>query len=174
MKFIRGAYIKSGLITIMKDLKLKFYSPAEDSIEGWEKYSFPIGNGYAGASVFGGVKKERLQITTNVFANTFDNGGVSDFAEIYINSGVKEFKNYKRELDIVNGIASSCFYYKNTSVKRVAFYNYPENAVVYKITSDKEIEFSVQLVIPFLGARSTEQGGRTGSVSAENDCLVMR
>ena len=56
MKFIRGAYIKSGLITIMKDLKLKFYSPAEDSIEGWEKYSFPIGNGYAGASVFGGVK----------------------------------------------------------------------------------------------------------------------
>lgn len=160
--------------TTMKDLKLKFYSPAEDSIEGWEKYSFPIGNGYAGASVFGGVKKERLQITTNVFANTFDNGGVSDFVEIYINSGVKEFKNYKRELDIVNGIASSCFNYKNTSVKRVAFYNYPENALVYKITSDKEIEFSVQLVIPFLGARSTEQGGRTGSVSAENDCLVMR
>ena len=112
----------------MKDLKLKFYSPAEDSIEGWEKYSFPIGNGYAGASVFGGVEKERLQITTNVFANTFDNGGVSDFAEIYINSGVKEFKNYKRELDIVNGIASSCFNYENTSVKRVAFYNYPENA----------------------------------------------
>ena len=46
--------------------------------------------------------------------------------------------------------------------------------MVYKITSDKEIEFSVQLVIPFLGARSIEQGGRTGSVSAENDCLVMR
>ena len=158
----------------MCPLKLKFYSPAEDSIEGWEKYSFPIGNGYAGASVFGGVKKERLQITTNVFANTFDNGGVSDFAEIYINSGVKEFKNYKRELDIVNGIASSCFNYKNTSVKRVAFYNYPENALVYKITSDKEIEFSVQLVIPFLGARSTEQGGRTGSVKSESECLIMR
>ena len=57
MEFIRGAYIKSGLITIMKDLKLKYSTPAEDSIEGWEKYPFPIGNGYAGASVFGGVKK---------------------------------------------------------------------------------------------------------------------
>ena len=64
MKFIRGAYIKSGLITIMKDLKLKYYTSAEDSIEGWEKYSFPIGNGYAGASIFGCAEKERVQITT--------------------------------------------------------------------------------------------------------------
>ncbi len=159
---------------VMKDLKLKFYSPAEDSLEGWEKYSFPIGNGYAGASVFGGIQEERLQITTNVFANTFDNGGVSDFAEIYINSNVKEYKNYTRELDIINGIASSEFTYEDTNVKRMTFYNYPDNVLVYKIISDKEIEFSVRLVIPFLGARSVERGGRAGEVFCEKDCLVMR
>lgn len=158
----------------MKDLKLKYYSPAEDSLEGWEKYSFPIGNGYAGASVFGGVEKERLQITTNVFANTFDNGGVSDFAEIYICSDVKEYKNYIRELDIVNGIARSEFTCENTNVKRTAFYNYPDNVLVYKITSDKKYDFSVRFVIPFLGARPTEEGGRTGKIFGEKDCLVMQ
>lgn len=158
----------------MKDLKLKYYSPAEDSLEGWEKYSFPIGNGYAGASVFGGVEKERLQITTNVFANTFDNGGVSDFAEIYICSDVKEYKNYIRELDIVNGIASSEFTCENTNVKRTAFYNYPDNVLVYKITSDKQYDFSIRFVIPFLGARPTEEGGRTGKVFGEKECLVMQ
>ena len=160
--------------TTMKDLKLKFYSPAEDSIEGWEKYSFPIGNGYAGVSVFGGVKKERLQITTNVFANTFDNGGVSDFAEIYINFGAKNYADYVRRLDVLRGVASSEFKFDNVSVKREAFYNYPDNVLVYKISADKEIDFSVNLVIPYLGARSVEQGGRTGSVNSESECLIMR
>lgn len=72
MKFIRGAYIKSGLITIMKDLKLKYYTSAEDSIEGWEKYSFPIGNGYAGASIFDGEynEKNKALLTYKVVAVT--------------------------------------------------------------------------------------------------------
>lgn len=174
MKFIRGAYIKSGLITIMKDLKLKYYTSAEDSIEGWEKYSFPIGNGYAGASIFGGAEKERVQITTNVFANTFENGGVSDFAEIYINFGAKNYADYVRRLDVLRGVASSEFKFDNVSVKREAFYNYPDNVLVYKISTDKAIDFSVNLVIPYLGARPVEQGGRTGSVKSESECLIMR
>ena len=174
MEFIRGAYIKSGLITIMKDLKLKYYTSAEDSIEGWEKYSFPIGNGYAGASIFGGAEKERVQITTNVFANTFENGGVSDFAEIYINFGAKNYADYVRRLDVLRGVASSEFKFDNVSVKREAFYNYPDNVLVYKISTDKAMDFSVNLVIPYLGARPVEQGGRTGSVKSESECLIMR
>ena len=147
----------------MKDLKLKYYTSAEDSIEGWEKYSFPIGNGYAGASIFGGAEKERVQITTNVFANTFENGGVSDFAEIYINFGAKNYADYVRRLDVLRGVASSEFKFDNVSVKREAFYNYPDNVLVYKISTDKAIDFSVNLVIPYLGARPVEQGGRTGT-----------
>ena len=71
---------------------LKYYQPAEDSLEGWERYSLPIGNGYFGASVFGGADKERVQFTTNVFANTYQNGGVSDFAELYIETENGEVK----------------------------------------------------------------------------------
>ena len=40
-----------------KKLKLKYRAPAEDSIEGWEHYSLPLGNGYMGANVFGIVEK---------------------------------------------------------------------------------------------------------------------
>ena len=47
-----------------KHLALKYKAPAEDSAEGWEKYSLPVGNGFGGASVFGGVAKERIQFTT--------------------------------------------------------------------------------------------------------------
>ncbi|MBQ8875992.1 MAG: hypothetical protein IJY63_00405, partial [Clostridia bacterium] len=44
---------------------------AENTLEGWEKYSLPLGNGYFGMSIFGGTDVERLQFTTNVFANTY-------------------------------------------------------------------------------------------------------
>ena len=47
-----------------KDLKLKYKTPAERTNDGWERYSLPIGNGYGGASVFGGTDEERLQFTT--------------------------------------------------------------------------------------------------------------
>ena len=46
-----------------KNLVLRYLEEAPDSINGWEKYSLPIGNGRFGASIFGGVKKERIQIT---------------------------------------------------------------------------------------------------------------
>ena len=68
----------------MKELKLRYKTPAERSNEGWEKYSLPIGNGYSGASVFGGYDEERIQFTTNAFANTFCLGGVSNFLELFI------------------------------------------------------------------------------------------
>ena len=52
-----------------KELIMRYFSPAESSNEGWEKYSLPIGNGYFGASIFGGTDSERIQFTTNTFAN---------------------------------------------------------------------------------------------------------
>ena len=41
--------------------------PATDSIKGWERESYPIGNGWFGVNVFGGVESERLQVTENSF-----------------------------------------------------------------------------------------------------------
>ena len=52
-----------------KELTLRYFHPAPRTLEGWEQYSMPIGNGYCGACVFGGTDVERVQFTTNAFAN---------------------------------------------------------------------------------------------------------
>lgn len=91
-----------------KELKLRYKTPADRTNDGWEKYSLPIGNGYGGASIFGGTDEERLQFTTNVFANTFRLGGVSNFLELFVEfNDVAE--NYERGLDIKSGIAFSSY-----------------------------------------------------------------
>ena len=116
-----------------KDLKLKYGTPAGRTNEGWEKYSLPIGNGYGGASVFGGTDEERLQFTTNVFANTFSQGGVSNFLELYIEfNDVAE--NYERGLDIKTGIAFSSYKSAFGLTNREAFFSYPDNVFAYRET----------------------------------------
>ena len=35
--------------------------PATDSIQGWERESYPIGNGWFGVNVFGGVESEHQE-----------------------------------------------------------------------------------------------------------------
>lgn len=158
----------------MKNLKLKYKSPAERTMEGWEKYSLPTGNGYSGASVFGGTDIERVQFTTNVFANPFRFGGVSDFAELYI-----EFddvaQNYGRSLDLRTGVARSEYYSEFGFTERRAFFNYPDNVFVYRAKFEKPKDLlKIRPEIPYLGARKPEEGGREGTVFSDGEETVMR
>lgn len=45
-----------------KHLKLIYHTEAPDSYDGWEKWSLPLGNGGIGASMFGGITRERIQL----------------------------------------------------------------------------------------------------------------
>lgn len=157
----------------MKTYKLKFKTPAELTNEGWEKYSLPVGNGYFGASVFGGFNTERVQFTTNAFANTFSQGGVSNFAELYIDFN-DAAKNYERGLDLVSGVAYSEYDCDFGKIKRDAFLSYPNEIFVYRARFEKRKDIRVRLEIPYLGARSVADGGREGSVYSENGEVVMR
>ena len=68
-------------MTNQPKLKLRYDKPAptvcdydfarqNDSPEaGWEKWSLPLGNGFFGASIFGRVGRERIQITENSLCN---------------------------------------------------------------------------------------------------------
>lgn len=42
-------------------LRLWYDAPAAQNHSGWENYSLPIGNGYLGGTVFGGIDTERVQ-----------------------------------------------------------------------------------------------------------------
>lgn len=159
-----------------KKLFMRYFSPAEGTTEGWERYSLPIGNGYFGASIFGGYDRERIQFTTNEFANSIANGGLSNFGELFIdfkNSNV--VVNYERGLCLNNGIAYSNYTADGVNINREAFASYPDKVFAYKVSSDNGvIDFDVSLYIPYLGVRPLESGGRTGKITFQNGELVMR
>ena len=158
----------------MKKLVLKYHTPAEDSMEGWEQYSLPIGNGYFGASIFGRTDSERIQFTTNTFANPLTKGGVSNFAEIRLDFGNNEVTDYQRGLNLREGIAYTQYTAKDIKYNSQAFYSYPDKVFVYRMQTSQKTDFSVRLVIPYLDTRSIEEGGRTGEVFAEGNTLIMR
>lgn len=158
-----------------KDLRIRFKEEAPNSIEGWEKYSLPIGNGRFGASVFGGAALERIQITTNEFANTVSKGGVSNFMEIHLSFKHDEISDYERGLRLQDGVCYSQFTTKESgSIIRECFCSYPDKVLVYHLRSSKPISFKAELIIPFLGARTVEEGGRTGEVTLDENGLLAR
>ena len=153
----------------MKELKLRYKTPAERTNEGWEKYSLPIGNGYSGASVFGGTDEERVQFTTNAFANTFRLGGVSNFLELHVDFNDKA-RDYERGLDLRTGIAYSEYLSDFGKTVRKAFFGYPDNVFVYRAEFSKPKDLlRVRAVIPYLGDRPLNEGGRTGEVKTRGD-----
>ena len=56
------------------ELKLWYDEKAPDSYDGWEKWSLPLGNSGIGASVFGGITQERIQLNEK----SLWSGGPSD------------------------------------------------------------------------------------------------
>ncbi len=153
---------------------LKYNRPAEDSLTGWEKYSLPIGNGYFGASIFGRTDSERIQFTTNTFANVYAKGGVSDFAELRLDFGVENPENYQRGLVLEDGYAYTRFQKDGREYRLRYFYSYPDEVFVCRVVLSQKTDFNVRLVIPYLGARTVEEGGRTGEVTAQGNQLKMR
>lgn len=159
----------------MKELVMRYFLPAERTNDGWEKYSLPIGNGYFGASVFGGTDIERIQFTTNTFANTTNFGGVTNFGEIFIDFNHQNVCGYERGLCLNTGVAYSKYQANGNQIYREAFASYPDKVFAYKIHTDNNaIDFDIRLVIPYLNERSAEDGGRTGKITVENNTLVMR
>ena len=153
---------------------LKYYTPTENSLYGWERYSLPIGNGYFGVSVFGRTDEERIQFTTNVFANDYKRGGVSNFAEIRLTFGHERVGNYERGLDLQDGSVYTKYNVRDNFVESKAFISYPDRVFAYRVTFTQRTSFSVRLVIPYLGEREIENGGRTGKIYAKENSLTMR
>ena len=154
-----------------KDLRLRYKKEAPNSLEGWERDSLPIGNGRFGASVFGGIKKERLQITTNEFANDYERGGVSNFMEIHLEFATDDTSDYERGLRLQDGVVYSFFHNNGSLITRECFYSYPDKVLIYHISSAKPLSFKVNLIIPYLNARSEEDGGRRGEVFLDGEYL---
>ncbi len=157
-------------------LIMRYNKPAEDSDLGWERQSLPQGNGYFGANFFGRYDTERVQITSNEYANPLKQGGLNNFAELYFDFNHSDVKNYSRGLDLSNAVSFCEYEYNGAKYQRNTFVSYPDNCMVLKFSCDKPLlSFDMRMVIPYLNAEPDgEPKRKTGTVTVAEGKLVMR
>ena len=155
-------------------LYLRYHSPAEDSDEGWENSSIPLGCGYMGACVFGIPERDRIQITENSLVNPgLDDwmgphlGGLNHCAEIYIECDHQNVSNYERRLCLDRAVAETSYALDGVEYKREYFTSYPDKVLVTRLTASKDGALNFRLIptIPFIkpyARKEGDGGGKSG------------
>jgi alpha-L-fucosidase 2 len=142
----------------------------------WEREAYPVGNGYMGAKIFGRTDTERIQITEKTLANEdpYRRGGLTNFAEIYLDINHHNPENYKRSLNLNEGILYVNYMHEGVKYTREYMANYPENIIAVKLSSNKrrKISFTLSAEIPYLRSVS-ETNTRTGKTLAESDLITL-
>ena len=152
-----------------KVMRLYYDEPAEltptnsrytESWDGWHS-SLPLGNGYVGATVFGGTERERIQITEkSFFASSTDyidncfKGGLENFAETYLEFShpFADVTNYERTLTLADGIARVSYTYDGVTYSREIFTSYPDRVIAIHLTASEAgaLDFALAPEIPYL------------------------
>ncbi|MDO6792075.1 glycoside hydrolase family 95 protein [Tamlana sp. 1_MG-2023] len=161
-------------ISAKKTLRLWYNAPAPDTDKGWINSSIPMGNGYMGINVFGGTETERIQITENsLYERDDDRGlrrrGLNNFAEVYMDFGHNNAKNYKRELNLDEGTSFVEYEQDGVTYKREYITSYPDKVMAIRLTASKKekLSFTLRPTIPFIGE------GKTGTVTAKDDLVTL-
>ncbi len=145
----------------------------------WESLSLPLGNGWLGACVFGRTDTERIQITENTLVNKSLHklGGLTNFAEIYLDINHRKPTNYQRGLSISDAVSYTKYQEGGVEYTREYFASYPDKVLVIKLKASAKgkLSFSVRPVIPYLKNPDTTKDGdyRTGIVSANGDLITL-
>lgn len=144
--------------------------------EDWELRSYPIGNGFMGANIFGRTDTERIQLTEKTLANEglYGIGGLTSFAEINIEFKHDHPHNYSRSININEAIAYVNYVHDGVAYTREHFMSYPDNIFVIKLSADKKgkISFVLKPEIPYL-RDSSQKNTRTGAMKADNDLITL-
>jgi alpha-L-fucosidase 2 len=146
--------------------------------EQWERWSYPIGNGYMGANIFGRTDTERVQVTHKDFHNdgVYQFGGLTNFAELYIDFDHDEVSDYRRSLNLNEAICYVTYRHEGVTYSREYFMNYPDNVLVVRLTADRPgaLSFDVRPEVAYVGRMHFANDGRTGSASVDGDTVSLR
>lgn len=144
--------------------------------QDWESESYPIGNGYMGANIFGRTDTERIQITEKTLANEglYGFGGLTSFSETYLEFNHKNVKNYKRSLSLNEAILYVNYESNGVQYKREYLANYPDNVIAIRLSANKKgkISFNLRTEIPYL-KNPEEKNTKSGKTFAENDLITL-
>ena len=151
---------------------LRYTKPALDCDYGWEHQSLPIGNGYLGANIFGGISRDRIQITENSLQNPGEMGGLNNFAELYLHFDHKKVTDYQRGLSLNDAVAYTRYTADGVQYRREYFASYPDRALVIRLTANKPFSVRLELTVPYVKSYAIvkgDGGGKTGSVFYESN-----
>lgn len=184
----------TGDTTDEKPLVLWYNKPSDKTADiidnsvmnraGWDEYSLPIGNGYNGASIFGRLDTDRVQIADKTLANPYrsdptgklghSRGGLNSFADVYIDfdQDFNSSSNYTRSLNLRNAVAAVDYDYDGVTYHREYIDSYPDNVIAIKITASKpgSVSFKLHPENPYVKDYGLTEGdgqGKTGTVSAD-------
>lgn len=149
----------------------------------WMTSALPIGNGRLGAMVFGGPDQEHLQFNEKtVWSGDKRNlGFYQNFGDLYFDfSGVTAVNNYRRELDIEEGISRVSYTIGTTEFTREYFSSYPDSLLVARLTANEsaKLSFVIRLVDAHTGAKTVSGNkitmtGNLSLVSYEAQVMVL-
>ena len=161
------------------DLRMWYDEPAPDDNSGWIDRSIPMGNGALGVNLFGGVSRERLQLTENSLQDyDGDNvGGLNNFAEVYLDFPHTSPSEYTRDLVLDDGIAHVSYSNGGVDYEREVFASHDTGVVAVKLSASKpgELSFTLRPEVPYLreGHAGNSNRGKTGTVTADGDTITM-
>ena len=139
----------------------------------WERWSYPIGNGYTGVSIFGRTDTERVQITDKTLHNKgiYGKGGLTSFAELFLDFNQDEVKNYRRSLNLNDAIAHVSYEKEGVRYQREYLASYPDNVIAIRLTADQKgaLSFTVRPEIPYLALKQ-----RNGKITAAGNLLTLK
>lgn len=163
-----------------KPMRLWYQTPAPDSLEGWVGQSLPLGNGYFGVNVFGGVARERLQITENSLVDTPADriGGLNNFAEVALEFPHAAPQAYVRDLDLDTATAHVRYRDGAVTFTREYFTSYPDRVMVIRLAASRAgaLDFTLRPTSPYLTPyrrTETDRRGKHAAAKAEGDLITL-
>lgn len=178
--------------------EIRFQEPAQQNIDGFERWSLPLGNGYMGINVFGGVETELISVTENsVFNNTYPSttatptnpfgeercdsnaGGLNLLGKTYIDFDHSGVENYRRQLRLNDATALVSYDHNGLTYTREYFCSYPDKVTVMRLSASEAGALSFTLrpeavyCHPYLHTEGDGMG-KTGFVTAQGDTITLK
>lgn len=96
------------------------------------------------------VKEEKIKEAEDLLSKVLYSApeGMSKYsvcATLFLKHNFKDIENYKRILDMENGLVKVCYDTKNNHIYKTYFSSYPDNLVVCNINSKNTIDFDILL-----------------------------
>lgn len=185
-----------GKLTPAHPMTLWYDQPAAATgvTNTWMEYSLPIGNGYLGASIFGGIKKDEIQFNEKTLwsgtpSDMGNYGYYRNFGSVFVEDKSGKFgftadkaaKDYVRYLDIENGVAGVRYMSTDgqTTYEREYISSHPDSiiAIRYRATGKDKMHLFItceageQIGVSTVTYNKTDALGLLIAFSGALDCI---